>query len=89
MAEAPTAGLVLVDKPVGVSSFAAISRLRPVYGRKLGHTGTLDPFASGLLVVLHGRATRLADLLSGADKRYRGPTGGSAAARPLPSRHGG
>ena len=71
MAEAPAAGLVLVDKPIGISSFAAISRLRPVYGRKLGHTGTLDPFASGLLVVLHGRATRLADLLAGADKRYR------------------
>ena len=67
----PDAGVVLVDKPIGLSSFAAISRLRPAYGRKLGHTGTLDPFASGLLVVLHGRATRLADALAGADKRYR------------------
>ena len=67
----PDAGVVLVDKPIGLSSFAAISRLRPAYGRKLGHTGTLDPFASGLLVVLHGRATRLADTLVGADKRYR------------------
>ena len=66
----PDAGVVLVDKPAGLSSFAAISRLRPAYGRKLGHTGTLDPFATGLLVVLHGRATRLADALSGADKRY-------------------
>lgn len=70
MPEAPAAGLVLLDKPAGLSSFAAISRLRPVYGRKLGHTGTLDPFATGLLVVLHGRATRLADLLAGGAKRY-------------------
>ena len=69
--EAPAAGVVLLDKPAGLSSFAAISRLRPLYGRRLGHTGTLDPFATGLLVVLHGRATRLADRLGGADKRYR------------------
>ena len=71
MAEAPSAGLLLVDKPAGASSFGAISRLRRAYGRKLGHTGTLDPFATGLLVVLHGRATRLAPYLGGLDKRYR------------------
>lgn len=70
MPDAPTAGLLLVDKPAGISSFGAISRLRRVYGRKLGHTGTLDPFATGLLVVLHGRATRLAPYLGGLDKRY-------------------
>jgi tRNA pseudouridine55 synthase len=68
--EAPTAGLLLVDKPAGISSFGAIARLRRAYGRKLGHTGTLDPFATGLLVVLHGRATRLAPYLGGLDKRY-------------------
>ena len=71
MSEAPVAGLVLVDKPAGISSFSAIARLRPAYGRKLGHTGTLDPFATGLLVVLHGRASRLAPYLGGLDKRYR------------------
>ncbi len=71
MPEAPTAGLLLVDKPAGISSFGAIARLRRPYGRKLGHTGTLDPFATGLLVVLHGRATRLAPYLGGLDKRYR------------------
>ena len=70
MPDAPTAGLLLVDKPAGISSFGAIARLRRAYGRKLGHTGTLDPFATGLLVVLHGRATRLAPYLGGLDKRY-------------------
>ena len=70
MPEAPSAGLLLVDKPAGISSFGAIARLRRAYGRKLGHTGTLDPFATGLLVVLHGRATRLAPYLGGLDKRY-------------------
>ncbi len=70
MPDAPAAGLLLVDKPAGVSSFGAIARLRRSYGRKLGHTGTLDPFATGLLVVLHGRATRLAPYLGGLDKRY-------------------
>jgi tRNA pseudouridine55 synthase len=64
-------GLVLVDKPAGPSSFAVLRSLRPALGRKLGHAGTLDPFASGLLLVLAGRATRLATFLSGLDKRYR------------------
>ena len=71
MPEPPAAGAILVDKPAGVSSFGAIARLRRVYGRRLGHTGTLDPFATGLLVVLHGRATRLAPLVGGGAKRYR------------------
>ena len=70
MPEGFPAGLVLVDKPAGISSFSAISRLRSVYGRKLGHAGTLDPFATGLLLVLTGRATRLASYLVGADKTY-------------------
>ena len=70
MPEAAPAGLLLVDKPAGITSFGALARLRRVYGRRLGHTGTLDPFATGLLVVLTGRATRLAPLLSGAAKRY-------------------
>jgi tRNA pseudouridine55 synthase len=70
-AESPTdGGLILVDKPVGPSSFAVVKRLRATYGLKAGHAGTLDPFASGLLLVLLGRATRLAQYLVGLDKRY-------------------
>jgi len=64
-------GLILVDKPAGPSSFRVLRDLRPALGRKLGHTGTLDPFATGLLLVLAGRATRLAVHLTGLDKRYR------------------
>lgn len=63
-------GLLLVDKPAGLSSFGTLARLRRRYGRKIGHAGTLDPFATGLLVVLVGRATRLAPYLVGADKAY-------------------
>ena len=63
-------GLVLVDKPAGPSSFAAVKRLRSRYGVKAGHAGTLDPLATGLLLVLLGRTTRLARYLVGLDKRY-------------------
>jgi tRNA pseudouridine55 synthase len=63
-------GLVLVDKPAGPSSFAVVRRLRSRYGVKAGHAGTLDPLATGLLLVLLGRATRLARYLVGLDKRY-------------------
>ena len=61
----PQPGLFLVDKPVGPTSFGVLRSLRPALGQKLGHAGTLDPFASGLLLVLAGRATRLAPYLSG------------------------
>jgi tRNA pseudouridine55 synthase len=64
------AGLVLVDKPVGPSSFAVVRRLRKHHGAKAGHAGTLDPLASGLLLVLLGAGTRLARYLVGLDKRY-------------------
>jgi tRNA pseudouridine55 synthase len=63
-------GLVLVDKPAGPSSFAVVRQLRSRYGVKAGHTGTLDPLATGLLLVLLGSATRLARYLVGLDKRY-------------------
>ena len=63
-------GLVLVDKPAGPSSFAVVRQLRSRYGVKAGHAGTLDPLASGLLLVLLGSATRLARYLVGLDKRY-------------------
>jgi tRNA pseudouridine55 synthase len=63
-------GLVLVDKPVGPSSFDIVKQLRSRYGGKAGHAGTLDPQASGLLLCLLGPSTRLARYLVGLDKRY-------------------
>jgi tRNA pseudouridine55 synthase len=63
-------GLVLVDKPVGPSSFDIVKRLRGRHGVKAGHAGTLDPQASGLLLCLLGPSTRLARYLVGLDKRY-------------------
>ena len=63
-------GLVLVDKPAGPSSFAVVRELRNRTGARAGHAGTLDPFATGLLLVLLGAATRLARYLVGLDKRY-------------------
>jgi tRNA pseudouridine55 synthase len=65
------AGIVLVDKPAGPSSFAIVSRLRRRLGTRMGHAGTLDPFATGLLLLLSGRATKLASCFVGLDKRYR------------------
>ena len=64
------AGLILVDKPAGPSSFEMIARIRRRTGARTGHAGTLDPFATGLLLVLSGSATRLAPWLVGLDKRY-------------------
>jgi tRNA pseudouridine55 synthase len=71
VSERPTSGLVLVDKAAGPSSFAVVSDLRRRYGTKAGHAGTLDPLATGLLLVLLGKGTRLARYLVGLDKRYR------------------
>jgi tRNA pseudouridine55 synthase len=65
--------LLLVDKPSGPTSHDVIDRVRRALGRRrVGHAGTLDPFASGLLLVLLGRATRLAQFLVGLPKRYEG-----------------
>lgn len=64
------AGLILVDKPAGPSSFQVIAAIRRRTGARTGHAGTLDPFATGLLLVLSGAATRLAPWLVGLDKRY-------------------
>lgn len=63
-------GIFLVDKPAGPSSFAIVARIRGRTGARTGHAGTLDPFASGLLLVLSGKATRLAPSFVGLDKRY-------------------
>src|SRR5205823_3394315 len=64
------AGIALVDKPAGPSSFAVVAQIRRMTGARTGHAGTLDPFATGLLVVLSGRATKIAPRLVGLDKRY-------------------
>ncbi len=64
-------GILIIDKPAGWTSHDVVARVRRILGeRRVGHTGTLDPFATGVLVVLVGRATRLAQFLSGADKEY-------------------
>ncbi|WP_217920886.1 tRNA pseudouridine(55) synthase TruB [Miltoncostaea oceani] len=75
MAEAPAPpapALLLVDKPAGPTShdIVAAARRRLPRGTKVGHSGTLDPFATGLLVLMVGRATRLAPFLTGLDKTY-------------------
>lgn len=64
-------GVLLCDKPAGVTSHDVVKRERRARGMKAGHAGTLDPFATGLLVVLLGRATRLQRYLLGLPKTYR------------------
>lgn len=65
-------GVWLVDKPAGPTSHDVVARIRRQVGRgvKVGHTGTLDPFATGLLVIVTGRATRLTPYLTSMTKRY-------------------
>jgi tRNA pseudouridine55 synthase len=63
-------GLFLIDKPEGPSSFAVVADVRRRTGARTGHAGTLDPFATGLMLVLSGSATKLAPRFVGLDKRY-------------------
>lgn len=64
-------GILIIDKPAGLTSHDVVARVRRILRkRRVGHTGTLDPFATGVLIVLVGRATRLAQFLSGAEKEY-------------------
>jgi tRNA pseudouridine55 synthase len=64
-------GLLIIDKPAGWTSHDVVARARRVLREKrIGHTGTLDPFATGVLVLLTGRATRLAQFLASAEKEY-------------------
>jgi tRNA pseudouridine55 synthase len=63
-------GVALLDKPAGPSSFALVGALRRRTRARTGHAGTLDPFATGLIVLLSGAATRLAPCFVGLDKRY-------------------
>ncbi|MQN00633.1 MAG: tRNA pseudouridine(55) synthase TruB [Lachnospiraceae bacterium] len=65
------AGIIVMDKPSGFTSFDVIGKLRGIlHTRKMGHTGTLDPIATGVLVVCVGRATKLVSKLTAEDKIY-------------------
>ena len=68
-----TSGIVNVLKPPGLTSHDAVARIRRIYGeKKVGHAGTLDPDAAGVLPVFIGKATRLLEYASVGTKRYRG-----------------
>lgn len=85
-------GLLIIDKPAGITSHDVVARVRRILNeRRVGHTGTLDPFATGVLVILVGRATRLAQFLTNADKEYEGlirfgyaTDSGDVTGKPLP-----
>jgi tRNA pseudouridine55 synthase len=70
MSPGPLDGVLVVDKPVGPTSHDVVARVRRASACRVGHTGTLDPLASGVLPLVLGRATRLARFLSGTDKTY-------------------
>src|SRR5688500_8813457 len=75
MAGAPPdkpSGLLVLDKPAGISSARALNSIKASLprGTRVGHAGTLDPFATGVLVVLVGRATKLCERIMGLPKRY-------------------
>ena len=64
-------GILVIDKPAGVTSHDVVDDVRRIlHVRRVGHTGTLDPFATGVLVIMVGRATRLAQFLTGLEKEY-------------------
>lgn len=64
-------GILIIDKPAGITSHDVVSRVRRILKtRKVGHTGTLDPFATGVMVVLVGKGTRLAQFLDKDEKEY-------------------
>src|ERR1700739_66798 len=65
-------GILLLDKPLGLSSAAAVARAKRLFAaRKAGHTGSLDPLASGMLPICLGEATKFGALMLEADKTYR------------------
>lgn len=67
-----SSGVVLIDKPSGITSHDVVDVLRKIFkGYKVGHTGTLDPLATGLLTVCIGDATKLSDELTNEDKKYK------------------
>ncbi|MBR2447517.1 MAG: tRNA pseudouridine(55) synthase TruB [Clostridia bacterium] len=64
-------GFILLSKPAGITSFAAVAKIKRICGEKrVGHTGTLDPMATGVLPVLLGRATALSSIMLDGNKRY-------------------
>ena len=64
-------GVIVIDKPAGMTSHDVVAQTRRIlHERRIGHTGTLDPFATGVLVVLLGKATRLSQFMTGVDKEY-------------------
>lgn len=68
-----TSGVLVIDKPQGITSHDVVNAVRRLAKtRRVGHTGTLDPLATGVLVLLIGPATRLSRFIMGGDKRYRG-----------------
>ena len=65
-------GILILDKPTGMSSNHALQRVKRMFGaRKAGHTGSLDPLATGLLPICLGEATKFSQFLLDADKRYQ------------------
>src|SRR5215211_6171681 len=89
-------GLLVIDKAAGMTSHDVVAATRRILKeRRIGHTGTLDPFATGVLLVLVGRATRLAQFLSGSDKEYDAiirlgyaTDTGDRTGTPIPGPHG-
>ncbi len=72
MADLAKKGIILIDKPREMTSFGVVSRLRRLIGvKKIGHTGTLDPFAEGLLAVCVGKATSVVQFMDTFDKTYQ------------------
>ena len=65
-------GLFLIDKPTDMTSFGVVARIRRLSGEKCGHSGTLDPLATGLLPVMVGKGTKLCEIFTAGDKGYRG-----------------
>lgn len=66
-------GIFLIDKPAGLTSHDVVYKIRRKFNiKKVGHTGTLDPFATGLMIILVGKATKLAFLFDDLDKGYKG-----------------
>lgn len=64
-------GILCIDKPEGFTSFDVVAKLRGIAGtRRVGHAGTLDPMATGVLPLFFGRATKACDILPRQDKRY-------------------
>src|SRR5919112_4310047 len=72
MTQSPFHHILVVDKPAGISSARAVARVKRMLprGTKIGHAGTLDPFATGVLLLLVGRATKACEKLMGQAKRY-------------------